>query len=121
MRKLNLFNLLLIITSSLYAQVIDDVAGKTYYYYDSLTHRKVKEIYHHKQMVKVMPDPKNYGSYIDTFMYIKDGPYTRYYENGKLECSGFYKNERKDSIWLYYNMQGIQVRTEKYRNGKLVN
>ena len=27
------------------AQVIDDDNGKTYFYYDSLTHKKVKEIY----------------------------------------------------------------------------
>jgi hypothetical protein len=103
------------------AQVIDDDNGKTYYYYDTLTHKKVKEIFHHKQVIRIIPDKNNYGSYRDTMSYVKSGPYTRYFENGKLECSGYYNNERRDSIWKFYDTQGALLRTEKYRHGKLSN
>jgi len=107
-------------SQTLHAQVIDDNAGKTYYYYDESTKKKVKEIFHHKQVVKIMPDPNNYGSYIDTFMYIKSGPYTRYDENGSLICSGYYTQEKKDSTWKYYNPKGELIRTEVYNKGTLV-
>jgi hypothetical protein len=103
--------------SNVQAQVIDDNAGKTYYYYDESTHKKVKEIFHHKQVVTIMPDPKNYGSYIDTFTYIKSGPYTRYDENGNLTCTGYFSDERKDSVWKYYSPSGDIVRTERFRKG----
>jgi len=102
------------------AQVIDDLAGKTYYYYDESTRKKMKEVYHHKQMVKIMPDPSNYGSYIDSMYYVKNGPYTRYHENGNLQCSGSYKNEKKDSIWLYYSESGKLIKEEKYKEGELL-
>lgn len=100
------------------AQVIDDVAGKTYYYYDSLTNKKVKEVFHHKQVVKIIPDKKKYGEYRDTIYYIKSGPYTRYYENGTLECSGYYIDERKDSIWKHYSPKGDLLRTERWIKGQ---
>jgi hypothetical protein len=29
------------------AQVIDDANGKTFFYYDTLSNKKVKEIFHH--------------------------------------------------------------------------
>ncbi len=102
------------------AQVVDDNAGKTYYYYDSLTHKKIKEVFHHKHMIKIIPDPKEYGSYKDTNIYMKSGPYTRYHENGNLECSGYYYNEKKDSVWKFYDTKGTLIRIEKYRNGQLV-
>jgi hypothetical protein len=103
-----------------FAQVIDENAGKTYYYYDAVTQKKVKEIFHHKQVVKIMPDPKNYGSYIDTFMYVKNGPYTSYDEKGNLLCTGYYVQEKKDSIWKYYNAKGEIIKTERYKAGELV-
>lgn len=102
------------------AQVIDENAGKTYYYYDSDTKKKVKEIYHHKQIVKIMPDPNNHGGYIDTSMYVRNGPYTCYDEAGNLICSGYYTQEKKDSIWKYYNPKGQLIKTERYRLGALV-
>lgn len=112
--------ILLMFNNQLKAQVIDDVAGKTYYYYDSLTQKKVKEIYHHKQIMKVMPDKKHYGSYIDTIMYMKNGPYSSYFEDGNLKCTGYYTNERKDSIWKYYDTKGKLIKTELYRQGQIV-
>jgi antitoxin component YwqK of YwqJK toxin-antitoxin module len=112
--------ILLMFNNQLKAQVIDDVAGKTYYYYDSVTQKKVKEIYHHKQIMKVMPDKKHYGSYIDTIMYMKNGPYSSYFEDGNLKCTGYYTNERKDSIWKYYDTKGKLIKTELYRQGQIV-
>ncbi len=111
----------MILLGELKAQVIDDDNGKTYFYYDTITKRKVKEIFHHKQVIKIMPDPAHHGQYIDTMMHMKNGPYTRYYENGSLECSGYYLNEKKDSLWKYYDMRGSIVRTEKWRKGEPVN
>jgi antitoxin component YwqK of YwqJK toxin-antitoxin module len=87
-------------------------------YYDS---KKVKEIYHHRQVVKMMPDKKHYGEYIDTMYYEKSGPYTYYYETtGNAQYTGFYNGEKKDSTWRYYDEKGKLLRTEKYRNGILV-
>jgi len=103
------------------AQVIDDENGKTYFFYDSLTHRKVKEIFHHKRVVKIMPDPQHHGQYIDTMMNMRNGPYTRYYESGALECSGYYSNEKKDSLWKFYDKSGIMVRPERWRKGTQIN
>jgi antitoxin component YwqK of YwqJK toxin-antitoxin module len=112
--------LLFIVSSAAKAQVIDDNAGKTYYYHDENTRKKVKEIYHHKQIVRIMPDPQNHGSYIDTFLYVKNGPYTSYDESGNLICSGYYIEERKDSVWKYYNPKGDMIRMEKYQKGRLL-
>jgi hypothetical protein len=102
------------------AQVIDENAGKTYYYYDESTHKKVKEIFHHKQVVKIMPDPNKHGSYIDTFIYVRNGPYTSYDEQGNLICSGYYTQEKKDSLWKYYSAKGQMLRTERYKLGVLI-
>jgi antitoxin component YwqK of YwqJK toxin-antitoxin module len=110
----------LCLPKSNFAQVVDDVAGKTYYYYDELSQKKMKEVFHHKQMIKIMPDPNNYGSYVDSVFYIKSGPYTRYYENGNLQCSGFYKDEKKDSTWKYYDSKGDFIKEEHYNKGVLV-
>ena len=38
--------------------------------------------------------------------WIKDGEYERYYENGKLEIKGFYKNDKRIGIFSYYNSLG---------------
>jgi antitoxin component YwqK of YwqJK toxin-antitoxin module len=105
-------------SQNLSAQVVDEVAGRTYFYYDETTKKKVKEIYHHKQVVKIIPDPQQYGSYRDTILYRKNGPYTRYFENGNLECSGYFKDEKKDSLWKYYDANGTIIRTERWVNGK---
>lgn len=116
-----LFSLFLFLGLNSIAQQVDDVAGKTYYYYDEETKKNVKEIYHHKQVIKIIPDKNNYGSYRDTMMYMKNGPYTRYYESGELECSGYFLNEKKDSLWKFYNKKGDLIRTEKWSNGQILN
>lgn len=103
---------------NLQAQEIDDVNGKTYYYYDSLSRKKVKEIFHHIQEFHTRYD--KHGNTHDTILYIKNGPYTRYYENGKLNCSGYYKREEKTGTWKFYNEAGKLIRTEEWASGKLV-
>lgn len=110
--------LISIANQKLSAQVIDEVNGKTYYYYDSLTHKKVKEIYHHIQEIKIFTD--NHGNSTDTLITIKNGPYTRYYESGQLECSGYYDHGKKNGTWKYYTQKGTMIRTEQWNQDKLV-
>lgn len=102
---------------ALKAQVIDDQNGKTYYYYDSLTNKKVKEIFHHTQEIKIFTDHK--GNMRDTMLLVKNGPYTRYFEDGNLECSGYFDNERKTGTWKYYNHAGKLIRTELWAANKI--
>lgn len=121
MKKLIVGCLILFAASKTFAQVIDDKAGKTYYYYDENTQKKLKEVYHHKDRVKIIPDKNNYGSYKDTLIYMKHGPYTQYDETGKLLCSGYFREDKKDSIWKYYNAKGVIIKTERWRKGTQVN
>lgn len=111
-----LFGSFLFVTG--FAQDIDDVSGKTYYYYDVGTKKKVKEIFHHIQEFRMITD--NHGNTTDTLVYIKSGPYTRYHENGTLECSGFYDREKKTGNWKYYTSKGVLIKTEQWADDKLV-
>ncbi len=99
------------------AQVVDEAAGKTYYYYDTSTRKNVKEIYHHRMVVRIIPDKGNYGSYKDTVTFEKHGPYTLYDESGNLICSGYFHDEKKDSVWKFYNPTGRMIKTERWRKG----
>lgn len=94
--------------------------GKTYYYYDELTKKKVKEIFHFVELIQITPDKKNPGSYVDTLIRIKHGPYTAYHENGLLMKSGYFKDGQMDSVWIFYNIKGAETNRELYRHGKLV-
>ncbi len=100
------------------AQVIDDRAGKTYYYYDEETHKQLKEVFHHKDIIKIIPDKANYGSYKDTIVYLKHGPYSMYHENGELYCTGYYSRDKKDSTWKFYDIKGELFKTEKWKLGQ---
>lgn len=119
MKKLGLLGLLLsFYCINLHAQEIDEVNGKTYFYYDSVSKKKVKEIFHHIQEYRTSYD--NLGNTHDTILYIKNGPYTRYHENGKLDCSGYYNKEAKSGTWKFYNQAGKLIRTEEWASGKMV-
>lgn len=48
---------------------------------------------------------------------IKHGPYT-YYNHDKLFISGFYKNDKKDSVWYRYNMEGKVLAKKSYTDNK---
>jgi antitoxin component YwqK of YwqJK toxin-antitoxin module len=100
------------------AQVIDDANGKTFFYYDTLSNKKVKEIFHHTQEIKIFTDNK--GNSRDTMILIKSGPYTKYFENGNLECSGIYERGTPTGTWKHYNNKGKLIRTEQWTSGKMV-
>ena len=103
---------------SVRAQVIDDENGKTFFYYDTLSNKKVKEIFHHTQEIKVFTDNK--GNSRDSMILIKSGPYTKYFENGTLECSGTYDRGTKIGVWKHYNNKGKLIRTEQWTLGKII-
>lgn len=42
-----------------------------------------------------------------------------FHKNGKLMAEGIYRNQEKDSLWVYYDREGIKTSTEMYVNGKL--
>lgn len=44
---------------------------------------------------------------------------TYYFKNEEVMSEGMYVNEKRDSIWINYNQQGLTVSMEKYREGKL--
>jgi antitoxin component YwqK of YwqJK toxin-antitoxin module len=100
------------------AQVIDDENGKTFFYYDTLSNKKVKEIFHHTQEIKIFTDNK--GNSRDSMILIKSGPYTKYFENGTLECSGTYDRGTKIGVWKHYNNKGKLIRTEHWTSGKMI-
>jgi antitoxin component YwqK of YwqJK toxin-antitoxin module len=103
---------------SVRAQVIDDENGKTFFYYDTLSNKKVKEIFHHTQEIKIFTDNK--GNSRDSMILIKSGPYTKYFENGTLECSGSYDRGTKIGVWKHYNNKGKLIRTEQWTSGKMI-
>ena len=100
------------------AQVIDEENGKTFFYYDTLSNKKVKEIFHHTQEIKIFTDNK--GNSRDTMILVKSGPYTKYFENGTLECSGTYDRGTKIGVWKHYNNKGKLIRTEQWASGKMI-
>jgi antitoxin component YwqK of YwqJK toxin-antitoxin module len=103
---------------SVRAQVIDDENGKTFFYYDTLSNKKVKEIFHHTQEIKIFTDNK--GNSRDSMILIKSGPYTKYFENGTLECSGTYDRGTKIGVWKHYNNKGKLIRTEQWTLGNMI-
>ena len=42
-----------------------------------------------------------------------------YFENEALMAEGFYRNQKKDSIWMNYNERGELASGESYKNDKL--
>lgn len=51
---------------------------------------------------------------------LRHGPNNTFYENGKPRYSGFYKNDRVDSVWTYYDSTGKVQNILTYRNNVLV-
>ncbi len=48
----------------------------------------------------------------------KFGPNIVYYENGKIRYSGFYKNDKRDSTWKFYDTLGNVLKTLVYKEDK---
>jgi TonB family protein len=65
------------------------------------TNDRVKMIYH------VLKENKQ----------VKHGPYEQYY-NGVLVISGFYKMDKKDSVWQLYNSKGTVLSRKTYAENK---
>lgn len=75
-------------------------------------------------------DDKPYGmfTYFDTdgmkmteMNFLTGGPvaYAKmYYYDGKLQAEGKYLNQKKDSVWNYYNTDGVFLSTETWVNAK---
>lgn len=119
MNKLSLLAILLCVLFVSKSNAQGDLElAKTYY--DAPANKKIKEIYHQEQVVKIIPDKQHHGEYRDTVYYIKNGPYTFYHENGNAQVTGFYSSEKKDSLWRYYDPKGTLLKTEKYKMGQLV-
>jgi antitoxin component YwqK of YwqJK toxin-antitoxin module len=50
----------------------------------------------------------------------RQGPNITYFENGKLRYSGYYKNDGRDSVWLYYDTLGKIAEKVVFKNDKIV-
>ncbi len=51
---------------------------------------------------------------------LRHGPNLTYFENGKLRYSGMYKNDGRDSIWLYYDSTGVILEKVLFKNDQVV-
>jgi len=48
---------------------------------------------------------------------LKNGEYN-YFKNKTLRKKGYYKNNKKDSIWTFYSTSGIEIQKGKFKNDK---
>ena len=114
---LGLFCIIFGLNQSSSAQIIKpNDPGKTYY--DS-SYTKVYEVFHYLMEYQFETDQKNQKKFVRAVS-IKDGPYIRYYPDGKLFCSGYFIQNEKDSLWKYYAKDGSIIKTELYREQELV-
>lgn len=51
---------------------------------------------------------------------LKQGPNLVYYENGNKRYVGFYKNDKQDSVWTYYDSVGVIMKKVVFKNDKLI-
>lgn len=51
---------------------------------------------------------------------LRHGPNLTYFENGKLRYSGAYKNDARDSVWLYYDSTGVALEKVLFKDDKVV-
>ena len=72
--------------------------------------------------VRTYHDPMQRQVHEDYFVSVADGttlegPYKRYFPNGKLEISGTFEDGRRSGIFYEYNSRGVLVRKIAYLNG----
>lgn len=48
----------------------------------------------------------------------KHGQSIVYYPNGQIQYAGWYKDDVKDSLWVFYNEQGKVLEKRAFRNGE---
>ena len=51
---------------------------------------------------------------------LRQGPNIAYFEDGKMRYSGFYKNDKKDSTWCYYDSLGLMVQKVVFKEDRFV-
>jgi antitoxin component YwqK of YwqJK toxin-antitoxin module len=51
---------------------------------------------------------------------LREGANVTYYENGKIRYTGFYKNDKQDSIWEYFDPEGKLAEKILYKNDRIV-
>lgn len=51
---------------------------------------------------------------------IKNGKFEEFYTDGQIKTIGFYKNDRKQGVWKYFDNVGKNVKTEKFENDTLL-
>lgn len=51
---------------------------------------------------------------------LRHGPNLAYFENGKMRFSGFYKNDKQDSVWSYYDTTGALAQKVIFKNDRVL-
>ena len=98
-----------------YGQNIPGKAGKVYY--DS-AQTQLKEVFAYKKITVL--NPRESSGEMKKKR-VKHGPYFYYYQNGRLQISGRYKDGKKHGEWKYYSKNGKVTKIETYTNGKVTN
>ncbi len=56
--------------------------------------------------------------YTDSSMHTRQGIFTQFYANGKIEQEGNYLNEEKDGLWLKWDTLGFKTDSSVYKKDK---
>ena len=59
-------------------------------------------------------------TYGDSTLSFFEGNYYKYSNNGILSCKGYYRQNKKDSLWSYYNDSFKIIKQEIYQAGELI-
>lgn len=51
---------------------------------------------------------------------LREGPNITYFENGKIRYEGYYRNDVRDSVWLYYDSIGNLAEKVLFKDDKVV-
>lgn len=51
---------------------------------------------------------------------LRQGPNFVYFENKKMRYAGFYKNDKQDSTWVYYDTTGKAIKKVIFKEDKVV-
>lgn len=51
---------------------------------------------------------------------MEDGPYTEWFENGSIKVQGQFKEGAKDGLWIYFDQNGVKLKSEKYKDDEQV-
>ena len=51
---------------------------------------------------------------------LRQGPNITYFENGKVRYNGFYKLDKQDSVWCYYDTLGKLAEKVLFKNDRII-